>query len=195
MAHARQLGRTALELDERFLEVLELVLECGGRVVVSGIGKSGLVARKLAATLACTGTPAFFLHPGEAAHGDLGALTRDDLVILVSYSGETCEILWLLPHFERLGLPVVALTGTPDSTLARRATVVLEASADEETSGTHTVPTTSVLVAQALGDSLALAAMRARCISSEDVAELHPGSPSAPPSGGSAPPSSGPSQK
>lgn len=177
MAQAKLLGRAALELDERFLEAVERLATCRGRVVVTGMGKSGLVARKIASTLACTGTPAFFLNPGEAAHGDLGAVTRQDVVIAVSYGGETGEVVWLLPSFARLGVPLIALTGAPSSTLAHAADVVLAVSADEPTSGRRPVPTGSALVSQAVGDALALATMRARGLRDEDIAPLHPGSP------------------
>jgi len=186
MAHAKLLQRAALELDESFLEALSLIVRCRGRVVVSGIGKSGLVARKIASTLACTGTPAFFLHPGEAAHGDLGAMTRDDVVLFVSYSGETREVVWLLDHLPGSEVPVVALTGAPRSTLGLRADVVLGVTADEPTGGSKAVPTGSVLVSQAVGDALALAAMRARGLSPQDIAPLHPGSPSVAPASANA---------
>lgn len=177
MAQAKLLGRAALELDGSFLDAVERVLSCRGRVVVTGMGKSGLVARKIASTLACTGTPAFFLNPGEAAHGDLGAVTAEDLVIAVSYGGETGEVVWLLPSFARLGVPLIALTGSPSSTLARAAEIVLTVSADEPTSGRRPVPTGSALVSQAVGDALALGVMRARGVQEEDIAPLHPGSP------------------
>ncbi|MEQ9320391.1 MAG: SIS domain-containing protein [Polyangiaceae bacterium] len=177
MAQAKLLGRTALELDERFFEAVERVATCRGRVVVTGMGKSGLVARKIASTLACTGTPAFYLHPGEAAHGDLGAVTPEDLVIAVSYSGETGEVVWLLPSFSRLGVALIALTGAPESTLARAADVALTVTTDEPTLGPRPVPTGSALVSQAVGDALALAAMKARGLREEDIAPLHPGSP------------------
>lgn len=168
-----QLEKAASSLDGRFVEAATLLAECEGRVVVSGVGKSGIAARKVAATLACTGCPSFFVHPSDAAHGDLGALTGQDVVVLISFSGATRELLWLLPRFEDLGVPVVAITGDGTSPLARAADVALVLDVDDD----GPVPVASTLVTQALGDVLALAVMDARRLSAADVEHLHPGSP------------------
>lgn len=173
-SQARALDRAAARLDRRFVDAVRLLLRCEGRVVVAGMGKSGIVARKIAATLACTGTPALFLHPAEAAHGDLGVVTADDVVILVSRSGETAEVVRLLPHFANLEVPTIALTGAPASTIAAAAAIVLDASVEAETCPHGIVPTTSALVAQAIGDALALALVRERVLSAGDLTSLHP---------------------
>ena len=170
---AEQLRRAAAGLDENFVEAVRLLTACRGRAVAVGIGKSGIAARKVAATLACTGFPAFYLHPGDGAHGDLGAVTSDDIVIAISVSGSTREVVWLLPHFAQLGVPVVAITANPESPLGRAAEVVLQAHVQDNTPA----PTASTLVTQALGDALAVAVMEARELSADDVAPLHPGSP------------------
>lgn len=185
LAHARQglkdqaraLERLAERLDERFDDALKLVLECEGRVVCTGMGKSGHVARKIAATLACAGTPSQFLHPAEAAHGDLGMVTPRDVAILISNSGETGELTWLIPRFREMGIPIIALVGNPESTLARGATVAFDISVDSETCPHNRVPTTSTLTSIAMGDALAVAAMQKRNVTAEDVARLHPGAP------------------
>ena len=146
-----------------------------GRVVVSGLGKSGHVANKIAATLASTGTPAFFLHAAEASHGDLGMVTRGDVVLAISNSGETAEMLALLPHLRRLGVPVIAMTGNAASTLARAATVHLDVSVSEEACPLNLAPTASTTAALAMGDALATALLEARGFTSEDFARSHPG--------------------
>jgi arabinose-5-phosphate isomerase len=148
-------------------------------VIVSGIGKSGIAGRMIAAALACTGTPAVFLHPTDASHGDLGMVTSSDVVILVSQSGETGEILWLLPHLQRIGVPLIAITGEARSSIARAAAVTLEVVVPAAALAHAPVPTTSALVAQALGDALALAVLQARGLSTEEVQRFHPGSPAA----------------
>ena len=165
----------ASRLDAEFCRALELVVACQGRVVVCGIGKSGLVGRKIAATLACSGTPSFFLHPGEAAHGDLGMVTSEDVVVVVSNSGETAEVVGLMPYFLECGVPIIALVGRPGSSLGRAATVVLDVSVENETCPHNLVPTTSALATLAMGDALAVAAMRMRNFSAEDFGRLHPG--------------------
>jgi arabinose-5-phosphate isomerase len=162
-------------LDATFTKACELLLACQGRVVVSGMGKSGHVAGKIAATLASTGTPAFFLHPGEAGHGDLGMITRGDVLLALSNSGETGELVALLPQVKRLGVPLIAMTGNTASTLAQRADVVLDAGVPLEACPHNLAPTASTTAALALGDALALALLDARGFSAEDFARAHPG--------------------
>jgi arabinose-5-phosphate isomerase len=164
-----------LRLDAAFAAACELLLACQGRVVVSGMGKSGHVAGKIAATLASTGTPAFFLHPGEAGHGDLGMITRGDVLLALSNSGETTELVALLPQVKRLGVPLIAMTGNTASTLAQRADVVLDAGVPLEACPHNLAPTASTTAALALGDALAVALLGARGFSPEDFARAHPG--------------------
>jgi len=162
-------------LDGAFVRACRLMLACRGRVVVSGMGKSGHVAGKIAATLASTGTPAFFLHPAEAGHGDLGMITRSDVLVALSNSGETAELVTLLPHLKRLGVPLIALTGRMDSTLGRAADVALDAGVELEACPLNLAPTASTTAALALGDALAVALLEARGFSAEDFARAHPG--------------------
>jgi arabinose-5-phosphate isomerase len=162
-------------LDARFLRAVELLEVCRGRVVVTGIGKSGLVAKKLAATLAATGTPALFLHPAEAVHGDLGMVVRGDVVVALSNSGETGELLALLPAIKRLEVPLIVLTGNGDSRLAQHGDVVLDVSVQEEACPLNLTPTASTTAALALGDALAVALLTRRGVSPEDFARVHPG--------------------
>ena len=162
-------------LDGRFAAACRLCLNCQGRVVVTGIGKSGHVARKVAATLASTGSPAFFLHPAEASHGDLGVITRTDVVLALSNSGETPEVLLLLPHLARLGVPLIAMVGKSDSTLGRAAAVVLDVSVPEEACPLNLAPTASTTAALAMGDALAVAVLDARGFTQQDFARSHPG--------------------
>jgi arabinose-5-phosphate isomerase len=162
-------------LDARFAAACRILLACAGRVIVSGMGKSGHVAGKIAATLASTGTPAFFLHPAEAGHGDLGMITRGDALLALSNSGETAEILLLLPHLKRLGVPLIALTGRTDSTLAQAADVTLDVGVEQEACPHNLAPTTSTTAALAMGDALAVAVLEARGFSAEDFARRHPG--------------------
>ncbi|MBM4212181.1 MAG: KpsF/GutQ family sugar-phosphate isomerase [Gammaproteobacteria bacterium] len=170
-------GLAALEarIDEGFAAACQLCLDCRGRVVVTGMGKSGHVGGKIAATLASTGTPAFFLHPAEASHGDLGMITRDDVVLALSNSGETPELLTLLASITRLGLPLIALTGNPQSTLAREARVHLDVGVAEEACPLNLAPTASTTAALAMGDALAVALLEARGFTAEDFARSHPG--------------------
>lgn len=187
LAHALALARDVLEteaaavqnlvskLGAPFLEAIRLMLECRGRVVVSGIGKSGHVARKIASTLASTGTPAFFVHPAEAHHGDLGMVTRDDVLLALSNSGESEELLGIVPLVKRQGARLVAITGRPDSSLARLADVHLDAGVEREACPLGLAPTASTTAAMALGDALALALLDARGFSAEDFARSHPG--------------------
>jgi arabinose-5-phosphate isomerase len=162
-------------LDDRFKRAVLLVEACRGRVVVTGMGKSGLVGKKLAATLAATGTPALFLHPAEGIHGDLGMLVRGDLVVALSHSGETEELLTLVPAIKRLAVPLVLLTGRPASRLAQHADLVLDVSVREEACPMNLTPTSSAAAAFALGDALAIAVLTRRGLGPEDMARLHPG--------------------
>jgi arabinose-5-phosphate isomerase len=162
-------------LGTSFLAAARALYECRGRVVVTGIGKSGHIARKLAATLASTGTPAFFVHAAEASHGDLGMITSDDIVLLLSNSGETDELVTLVPHFKRQGAKLIALTGNEQSSLAYAADVHLDASVDTEACPLGLAPTASTTAALALGDALALTLLDARGFSVEDFARSHPG--------------------
>jgi arabinose-5-phosphate isomerase len=171
---AALLGAKA-RLGEGFARAVGAVLACRGRVVVMGMGKSGHVGRKIAATLASTGTPAFFVHPGEASHGDLGMITAQDLVMAISNSGESDELNLLLPMFKRLHIPVVALTGKPDSTLGRHADMVIECSVEQEACPLNLAPTASTATQMALGDALAVALLDARGFREEDFARSHPG--------------------
>jgi arabinose-5-phosphate isomerase len=171
---AAAVAALASRLDERFLAAVRLVLECRGRVVVTGVGKSGQVGRKIASTLASTGTPSFFVHPGEASHGDLGMITHDDVVVAISYSGESDELTTVLPLVKRLGARLIALTGNPDSTLASLADVVLDAGVEKEACPLNLAPTASTTAALALGDALAIAALDARGFGHEDFARSHP---------------------
>ncbi|MCU0754347.1 MAG: KpsF/GutQ family sugar-phosphate isomerase [Xanthomonadales bacterium] len=173
-AEAEALRALSARVDAGFLAACELLLACAGRVVVTGMGKSGHVARKIAATMASTGTPAFFVHPGEASHGDLGMITGQDVVLALSNSGETDEILTILPVIKRKGAPLIALTGRPGSTLARLAEVHLDVSVAEEACPLNLAPTTSTTVALAMGDALAIALIEARGFTAEDFAESHP---------------------
>ncbi|HEY2418595.1 MAG TPA: KpsF/GutQ family sugar-phosphate isomerase [Steroidobacteraceae bacterium] len=162
-------------LDGVFVQACRRCLACSGRIVVTGMGKSGHIAHKIAATLASTGSPAFFLHPGDASHGDLGMLTRGDLLLALSNSGETAEVLTLLPHVKRLGVPVIALTGNPLSTLAQAADVHLNVAVPQEACPHNLTPTASTTAMLAMGDALAVAMLEARGFSSEDFARSHPG--------------------
>lgn len=158
-----------------FLQACRLMLACKGRVVVIGMGKSGHIAGKIAATLASTGTPAFFVHPGEASHGDLGMITPADVVLALSNSGETGEIITILPIIKRLDVPLVALTGNPDSTLARAATAHINVSVAREACPLGLAPTASTTAALAMGDALAVALLESRGFTEEDFARSHPG--------------------
>ncbi|MDH0090019.1 KpsF/GutQ family sugar-phosphate isomerase [Achromobacter mucicolens] len=162
-------------LDDSFTRVVDLLLACRGRVVVSGIGKTGHIARKIAATLASTGTPAFFVHAAEAVHGDLGMITRDDVLIAISYSGSGAELLTILPVVRRMGAGLVAITGNPHSELARQADIHLDASVAQEACPLNLAPTASTTAALALGDALAVACLEARGFGPQDFARSHPG--------------------
>lgn len=183
----RQLGLAVIEtelaaidalrnrIDEDFVRACELMLNCEGRVVVTGMGKSGHIGNKIAATLASTGTPAFFVHPGEASHGDLGMITPKDVVLALSNSGETGEILTILPIIKRLQVPMISITGKPHSTLATEADINLDAAVEKEACPLGLAPTSSTTVALVLGDALAVALLDARGFTEEDFALSHPG--------------------
>jgi arabinose-5-phosphate isomerase len=162
-------------LDERFDRAVALLQGCQGRVILTGMGKSGIICRKIAATLTSTGTPAFFLHPAEAIHGDLGVIQASDVVVALSYSGETGEILRLLETIRRLGARLIAITGMPASTLAQAADVALDCSVTEEACPLNLVPTASTTAALAVGDALAMTLLAAKGFRVEDFASLHPG--------------------
>ncbi len=162
-------------LDGRFVQAVEMLQACRGRVVLSGMGKSGFIAKKVAATLASTGTPALFLHPAEGVHGDLGMLVRGDVVVAISNSGETEELIQLLPAFKRLGVGLISLVGNPQSTLARESDVTLDVGVLEEACPMNLAPTASTTAALAMGDALAVALLERRGIREEDIAVVHPG--------------------
>jgi arabinose-5-phosphate isomerase len=182
-----ELGRQALttearavhalipRLDQAFVRACRLCLECQGRVIVTGMGKSGHIASKIAATLASTGTPAFFLHPAEAGHGDIGMITDHDVVLAISNSGETEEIATLVPHIRRLGVPLITFTGQGESTLARAATVNVDVSVPEEACPLNLAPTASTTATLAMGDALAVALLKCRGFTEQDFARSHPG--------------------
>jgi arabinose-5-phosphate isomerase len=180
-------GRRAIEIEERavaalaprldasFARACAICLECHGRVIVTGMGKSGHIAGKIAATLASTGTPSFFMHAAEASHGDIGMITREDVLLAISNSGETPEVLLLIPHLSRLGVPIIAVTGNPKSTLGRAASVHLDVSVAEEACPLNLAPTASTTATLVLGDALAVALLEARGFTPQDFARSHPG--------------------
>jgi arabinose-5-phosphate isomerase len=172
---AAAITRLAERLNGDFSAAVEAILACRGRVVVTGIGKSGHIARKIAATLASTGTPAFFVHPAEAAHGDLGMITGDDVVLALSNSGESDELVLLLPALKRKGIKLIAMTGRSESTLARQADIHLHVDVEREACPLALAPTTSTTAALALGDALAVTLLTAREFTAEDFALSHPG--------------------
>jgi arabinose-5-phosphate isomerase len=162
------------KLDESFDQAVQMLRDCTGRVIVTGMGKSGIIARKVAATLASTGTPAHFLHPAEGVHGDVGMVARGDVVVALSNSGETEEMLAILPPLKRIGVPILLITGKLQSTLARQSEVVLDVSVSEEACPLNLAPTTSTTAALAMGDALAMALLELRQLRPEDYAALHP---------------------
>jgi arabinose-5-phosphate isomerase len=172
---AAGIARVKASLDDRFAQAVQTMLACQGRVVVMGMGKSGHVGRKIAATLASTGTPAFFVHPGEASHGDLGMVTVQDVVLAISNSGESDELNVVLPVVKRLGVPIVAMTGGAASSLAKHASVVLSSAVDQEACPLNLAPTASTTAQMALGDALAVALLDARGFAESDYARSHPG--------------------
>jgi arabinose-5-phosphate isomerase len=172
---ARAVEALLARLDDRFADACRVCLQCQGRIVVTGMGKSGHIAHKVAATLASTGSPAFFLHPAEASHGDLGMITRGDAVLALSNSGETPELLLLLPHLKRLAVPLIVMAGKTDSTLGRAATVAIDVSVPEEACPLNLAPTASTTATLAMGDALAVAVLEARGFTKQDFARSHPG--------------------
>ena len=162
-------------IDNKFVDACHIIFDCKGRIVVTGMGKSGHVANKIAATLASTGTPSFFVHPGEASHGDLGMITPDDVVIALSNSGETDEIVALLPVIKRLNTPLITLTGDPDSTLAKTSNINIDVSVKKEACPLGLAPTSSTTAALAMGDAIAVALLEKRGFTKEDFAKSHPG--------------------
>ena len=175
LTEAHAVEALAQRLDSSFPQAVELILQCRGRVVVSGMGKSGHIGRKIASTLASTGTPAFFMHPAEASHGDLGMITAHDVVLVLSNSGESDELLTIVPMLKRMGAKLISMTGNPKSTLAKEADVHLDASVSREACPLGLAPTASTTAALALGDALALVLLDARGFSQEDFARAHPG--------------------
>ncbi len=174
-AQARAVAELAEQIDTNFFKAVDLLLETKGHVVVCGMGKSGLIGKKIAATLASTGTPAFSLHPGEAYHGDLGMVTRKDTVILISYSGETDEVTRLIPHLQNAKVPIISLVGVMDSTLATISDVALDCSVEREVCPNNLAPTSSTMAAMAMGDALAVSLINARDFKPRDFAQFHPG--------------------
>lgn len=172
---ARAVQLLADRLDANFVRAAQIVFGCEGRVVVSGMGKSGHIARKIASTLASTGTPAFFVHPAEASHGDLGMVTREDVIIALSNSGESAELLVIVPLIKRMGGKLIAITGNPNSSLGREADVHLDANVAEEACSLGLAPTASTTAALALGDALAVTLLEARGFGKDDFARSHPG--------------------
>ena len=162
-------------LDSEFEEAVNLLFACGGKVILAGMGKSGLIAQKIAATLTSTGTPALFLHAGESTHGDLGIIAKQDVVIAFSYSGETNEVLQMIGHIQAIGVPLIAMTGKPDSTLAQAATVHLSIAVEKEACPLGLTPTASSTATLALGDALAMCLLEQRQFSEDDFALFHPG--------------------
>jgi arabinose-5-phosphate isomerase len=172
---AQAVRALAERIDSDFVRACDFMLGCRGRIVVTGMGKSGHVGDKLAATLASTGSPAFFMHPGEASHGDLGMITPQDVVLALSNSGETEELVTILPIIKRLGVPLIAMTGNPESTLAREASVHIDVSVEKEACPLGLAPTASTTAALAMGDALAVALLEARGFTADDFARSHPG--------------------
>ncbi|MGZ4958832.1 MAG: KpsF/GutQ family sugar-phosphate isomerase [Methylomonas sp.] len=174
-AEAQAVVALARQINDQFVHACRLMLACRGRVVVTGMGKSGHIAGKIAATLASTGTPAFFVHPGEASHGDLGMITRQDVVLALSNSGETDEILTILPIIKRLGVPLIAMTGNPVSTLATFATAHINVAVEQEACPLGLAPTSSTTAALVMGDALAVSLLETKGFTRDDFALSHPG--------------------
>jgi arabinose-5-phosphate isomerase len=172
---AQAVAAMAGRIDGDFTQACQLIMHCKGRIIVTGMGKSGHIGNKIASTLASTGSPAFFVHPGEASHGDLGMITRDDVVVAISNSGNTAEIVTLLPLIKRLDIPLISMTGDRQSLLAEAANINLDVSVDEEACPLNLAPTTSTTVTLVMGDGLAIALLEARGFTAEDFAFSHPG--------------------
>ena len=175
IAQSQAVKTLADRIGVEFQDAVELILSCAGRVVICGMGKSGLIGKKFAATFASTGTPSFFLHPGEAFHGDLGMLKPSDVVILISYSGETEEVIKLIPSLKSFGNKIIAMAGKADSILARNSDIFLDVSVEREVCPNNLAPTTSTLATMAMGDALSVALIKARDFQSTDFARFHPG--------------------
>ena len=172
---ADALEKMERSLDEHFVEAIEMILQSRGKLIITGMGKSGLIGRKMAATFASTGTPSFYLHPGEAFHGDLGMISKEDIVLAISYSGETDEVLKIVPFIHNNGNRLISMTGNPESALAKNSDVHLDVSVEEEACILHLAPTTSTTAQIAMGDALAVSLMQMRGFTSVDFARLHPG--------------------
>ena len=172
---AEALMHMATELDEQFIGAVDRILACTGKVILTGMGKSGMIGRKIAATLASTGTPSFYLHPGEAFHGDLGMISSEDVVLALSHSGETDEVLKIVPFIHSNGNVLISITSNPESTLAKNSDLHLNACVKEEACILHLAPTTSTTAQLTMGDALAIALMKARDFTAMDFARLHPG--------------------
>lgn len=175
LIEARAIEALANRLNESFDQAVDLILHCRGRIVVSGMGKSGHIARKIAATFASTGSPAFFMHPAEASHGDLGMITGDDVVIALSHSGESNELITILPLIKRMGAKLIAITGNANSSIAKASNIHLDAYVSQEACPLGLAPTASTTVALALGDALAVTVLNQRGFSADDFARSHPG--------------------
>jgi arabinose-5-phosphate isomerase len=171
----KSVAEIAKKIDQNFAEAIELLYNCRGRIIITGIGKSGLVGRKISSTFSSTGSPTIFLHPAEAQHGDLGIVTTDDVVIAISYSGNTEELLSLLPYFKRFGIKIIAVTGNPQSSLAKNSDVYLDVGISREACPFGTIPTTSSTATLVMGDALAICLLKKRNLKKEDFALFHPG--------------------
>jgi arabinose-5-phosphate isomerase len=171
----KSVAEIAKKIDQNFAEAIELLFNCRGRIIITGIGKSGLVGRKISSTFSSTGSPTIFLHPAEAQHGDLGIVTTDDVVIAISYSGNTEELLSLLPYFKRFGIKIIAITGKPQSSLAKNSDVCLDVGISREACPFGTIPTTSSTATLVMGDALAICLLKKRNLKKEDFALFHPG--------------------
>lgn len=174
-AETKAISQLATRIDEKFSHACDYLIACQGRVIVIGIGKSGHIANKIASTLASTGTPAFFVHPGEAAHGDMGMIRQEDVILAISNSGSTEEIIILLPLIKRLNIPLISLTGNPQSVIAQASTVHIDVSVEEEACPLGLAPTSSTTAALVMGDALAIALLQAKGFTAEDFALSHPG--------------------
>lgn len=175
IAEAEAIYALIAKIDDCFAIACELILNCKGRVIVIGIGKSGHIGKKIAATLASTGTPSYYIHPSEASHGDLGMIMRNDIVLMISNSGETAELLHILPLIKQQNIPIIAMTGNPESTLAQQSSTHLDVSVEKEAGALGLAPTSSTTVALVMGDALAITLLEARGFTSEDFAFFHPG--------------------
>lgn len=172
---SRMIHSLASRIDQKFVDACQILLSCKGKIIVMGMGKSGHIARKIAATFASTGSPAFFIHPGEAKHGDFGMITADDSLVILSNSGETEEILSILPFIKRLGIPFISLTGNQQSSLAKAATINIDVSVTQEACPLGLAPTASTTAALVMGDALAVSLLESRGFTAEDFAKSHPG--------------------